>query len=87
MLTVSTGDLYPTVAGLAYCAVVGICMGLLDVPRAQEWTSVLSDWCDAETGLVPFRGSCLVHSCARGTSSRPMQIPITAQYASPATVG
>ena len=61
MLTVSTGDLYPTVAGLAYCAVIGICMGLLDVPRAQEWTSVLSDWCDAQTGLVPFRGSCLVH--------------------------
>ena len=59
MLTVSTGDLYPTVAGLAYCAVIGICMGLLDVPRAQEWTSVLSDWCDAQTGLVPFRGSCL----------------------------
>ncbi|HEY2877302.1 helix-turn-helix transcriptional regulator [Nocardioides sp.] len=61
MLTVSTGDLYPTVAGLAYCAVIGICMGLLDVPRAQEWTSVLSDWCDAQTGLVPYRGSCLVH--------------------------
>ncbi len=61
MLTVSTGDLSPTVAGLAYCAVIGICMGLLDVPRAQEWTAVLSDWCDAQTGLVPYRGSCLIH--------------------------
>jgi DNA-binding CsgD family transcriptional regulator len=61
MLTVSTSDLYPTVAGLAYCAVIGVCMGLLDVPRAQEWTSVLSDWVDAQTGLVPYRGSCLIH--------------------------
>ncbi|MBO0844815.1 MAG: hypothetical protein J2P22_05300, partial [Nocardioides sp.] len=61
MLTVSAGRLYPTVAGLAYCAVIGTCMNLLDVPRAQEWTTVLSDWCDAQTGLVPYRGSCLIH--------------------------
>jgi ATP/maltotriose-dependent transcriptional regulator MalT len=61
MLTVSAGDLYPTVAGLAYCAVVSACMSLLDVPRAQEWTGLLSDWCDTQSGLVPYRGQCLVH--------------------------
>ncbi len=61
MLTVSAGDLYPTVAGLAYCAVISACMSVLDVPRAQEWTGVLSDWCDAQSGLVPYRGQCLVH--------------------------
>ena len=61
MLTVSARDLYPTVAGLAYCAVISACMSVLDVPRAQEWTGVLSDWCDAQSGLVPYRGQCLVH--------------------------
>jgi DNA-binding NarL/FixJ family response regulator len=61
MLIVSGSDLYPTVAGLAYCAVISACMGALDVPRAQEWTGVLSDWCDTQSGLVPYRGQCLVH--------------------------
>jgi DNA-binding NarL/FixJ family response regulator len=61
MLTVSGSDLYPTVAGLAYCSVISACMSLLDVPRAQEWTGVLSDWCEAQSGLVPYRGQCLVH--------------------------
>jgi DNA-binding NarL/FixJ family response regulator len=62
MLTVSSSDqVYPTVAGLAYCAVISACMSVLDVPRAQEWTGLLSDWCDTQSGLVPYRGQCLVH--------------------------
>jgi ATP/maltotriose-dependent transcriptional regulator MalT len=61
MLLVSGSELYPTVAGLAYCAVISACMSVLDVPRAREWTGVLSDWCDAQSGLVAYRGQCLVH--------------------------
>jgi DNA-binding NarL/FixJ family response regulator len=61
MLLVSRADLDPPVAGLAYCAVIGACMAMLDLPRAREWTGVLTDWCDSQEGLVPFRGQCLVH--------------------------
>jgi DNA-binding CsgD family transcriptional regulator len=61
MLIVSRSELYPTVAGLAYCAVISACMSVLDVPRAQEWTGALSDWCDSQSGLVAYRGQCLVH--------------------------
>lgn len=62
MLTVSSSDqVYPTVAGLAYCAVISACMSVLDLSRAREWTGVLSEWCDAQSGLVPYRGQCLVH--------------------------
>ena len=61
MLTVSAGEPYPTVTGLAYCAVISACMTVLDVPRAQEWTGRLSDWCDSQSGLEPYRGECLVH--------------------------
>jgi len=61
MLTVSRADVDPPVTGIAYCAVVSACMGLLDVPRAREWTGVLSEWCDSQDGLVAFRGECLIH--------------------------
>jgi ATP/maltotriose-dependent transcriptional regulator MalT len=29
--------------------------------RAQEWTEALNDWCEAQAGLVPYRGECLTH--------------------------
>jgi len=52
------GDL---VAGAGYCAVIASCVARRDLARAREWTDALAVWCEAQVGLVPFRGACLLH--------------------------
>jgi DNA-binding CsgD family transcriptional regulator len=61
MVAVSSDELTPTVAGLSFCAVIATCMHLSDLRRAREWTMALSDWCETQSGLVPYKGQCLVH--------------------------
>jgi DNA-binding CsgD family transcriptional regulator len=61
MVAVTTGEVTPLIAGVIYCSVISACFDMLDIRRAQEWTTALNDWCGQNPGLVPYRGECHAH--------------------------
>jgi len=61
MIAVTAGELSPLMTGLIYCSVIDACQQVYALARAWEWTSALSQWCEAQPQMVAFTGTCLVH--------------------------
>jgi DNA-binding CsgD family transcriptional regulator/predicted negative regulator of RcsB-dependent stress response len=61
MVAVTAGEVTAFVSGVVYCSVISACFDMLDLRRAQEWTDALTEWCQRQSGMVPYRGECLAY--------------------------
>jgi DNA-binding CsgD family transcriptional regulator len=61
MIAVTAGELSPLMTGLIYCSVIDACQQVYALARAWEWTSALTQWCEAQPQMLAFTGTCLVH--------------------------
>jgi tetratricopeptide (TPR) repeat protein len=49
------------VCGVVYCEIVASCCRVLEMVRAREWTSILTEWCQRNPQARAFNGVCQVH--------------------------
>jgi DNA-binding CsgD family transcriptional regulator len=61
MLPVQAGEVAPEWVGSLYCDTMSLCFELLDLPRAQRWTTLTERWLAGPTPAVMFTGICRVH--------------------------
>ncbi len=58
---VMAGEVGPVTAGRVYCSTIEACQEVSDFGRAGEWTRALTQWCDAQPGLLAYTGQCATH--------------------------
>ena len=61
MVAVEAREIPPMAVGDAYCTVIDACHELFDLRRCEQWTDSFTRWCEAQLGLVLYRGHCLLH--------------------------
>ena len=61
MVAVTTGEVSPIATGIVYCGVILGCQAAFEPRRAQEWTAVLTRWCERQPDMIAFSGRCHVH--------------------------
>ena len=61
MVAVEAREIPPMAVGDAYCTVIDACHELFDLRRCEQWTDSFTRWCEAQSGLVLYRGHCLLH--------------------------
>lgn len=60
LIALSLGEVSPLMAGTVYCSALDACHEIFDLHRAHEWTRAMTQWCEAQPDLMPYRGQCLV---------------------------
>ena len=61
MASVVSGQLSPYFTGIVYCDVIGTCLELADVRRADQWSEAARVWCESLPPESPFPGMCRVN--------------------------
>jgi DNA-binding CsgD family transcriptional regulator len=61
MVAVVADEVWPPMAGNAYCVMIDACQAVSDLRRAHEWTTALTAWWSKQPDMVSFTGQCLVH--------------------------
>ena len=61
MTSVVSGQLTPYFTGIVYCSVIGTCLEIADVSRAEQWSEAARTWCESLPPESPYPGMCRVN--------------------------
>ena len=61
MVAVVADEVWPPVSGNLYCSTIDTCHEVVDLRRAQEWTTMLEQMWARQPQMQTFTGQCLVH--------------------------